>query len=70
MVEFLRKFENRAIKIVRDNLILIAKIYQFTIIHFNFVRCWGSVVMLTSLTARAQYIYIEKSMIQAMRIDD
>ena len=49
MVEFLRKFENLAIKVFRVNSILIIKIYQFTVIYFNFVRCWASVVMLTSL---------------------
>ena len=49
MVDFLRKFENRAIKIGRDNSILVTKIYQFTVIYFNFVRCWVSVVMLASL---------------------
>ena len=49
MVEFFREFENRAIKIGRDNSILITQIYQFTVIYFNFVRCWGSVVMLTSV---------------------
>ena len=50
MVEFLiKKFENHAIIIGRDNSILITKIYQFTVIYFNFVWCWGSVVMLTSL---------------------
>ena len=49
MVEFLRKFENHIIKIARVNWILIIKIYQFTVIYINFVLCWGSVVMLTSL---------------------
>ena len=49
MVEFLRKVENHAIEIGRDNLILITKIYQFIAIYFNFVWCWGSVVMLKSL---------------------
>ena len=49
MVEFLRKFENCAIKSGRDDLILIIKIDQFTVIYFNFVWCWGSVVMLTYL---------------------
>ena len=49
MVEFLRKTENRAIRIGRDNSILITKIYQFTVISFNFARSVGSVVMLTSL---------------------
>ena len=48
MVEFLKKFENRGIKIARVNSILITKIYQFTVIYF-FVPCWGSVVMLISL---------------------
>ena len=49
MVEFLRKFENRGIKIARVNSILITKIYKFTVIYFNFVQGWGSVVMLTSI---------------------
>ena len=49
MVEFFRKFENRAIKIDQDNSILITKIYQFTVIYNNFVWCWGSVVLLTFL---------------------
>ena len=48
MVEFLRKLENRGIKIVRVNSILIT-ISINLVIYFNFVRCWGSVVMLTSL---------------------
>ena len=60
MVEFLRKFENRVIKIHRDNSIFITKIYQITDIYFNFVRCWGSVVMLTFLNSPpAQSIYRE-----------
>ena len=41
MVELLRKFENREIKIGRDNSIRITKIYQFTVIYFNCVECWG-----------------------------
>ena len=45
MVEFLRKFENRGIKIVRVNSI----VSQNPSICFNFVQCWGSVVMLTFL---------------------
>ena len=49
MVGFLRKFENRAIKIGRDNSILTTKIYKFSVIYFNFVQCRGSVVMLTFL---------------------
>ena len=49
MVEFLIKIENRAIKIGRDNSILITKINLFTVIYFNSVRCWGSVAMLASL---------------------
>ena len=58
MVKFLRNFENRGIKIARVNSILITKIYQFTVIYLNFVRCWGSVVMSTSfkLTASAESI--------------
>ena len=49
MVEVLRKLGNHAIKSGRDNSIFITKIYQFTVIYFNFVRCWGFVVMLASL---------------------
>ena len=49
MVEFLRKFENGAIKFCRDNSILITKIYKFTAIYFNVVRCMRSVVMFRSL---------------------
>ena len=61
MVEFLRKFENRAIKIDRDNSILITQIYQFTVIHFNFLRCWGvrCDVGIFKLTASGQSIYRE-----------
>ena len=33
---------------VVEILILITHIYQFTVTYSNFVRCWGSVVMLTS----------------------
>ena len=36
VIEFLRKFENRSIKIAR--VICYHQIYQFTIIYFNFVR--------------------------------
>ena len=49
IAEFLRKFENHAIKIGPDNSILITEIYQFTINYFDFVVCWGSVVILTYL---------------------
>ena len=61
MVEFLRKFENHAIKIRRDNSILITKICQFIVIYFNFctaigVRCD---VDIFKLTASAQSIYRE-----------
>ena len=58
---FLKNVENRLIKSGRDNSILITKIYQFTVIYFNFIWCWGSVVMLThlKLTASAQNIYRE-----------
>ena len=38
-----QKIENHAIKICRDNSILITKIDQFTVIYFNFVQCRGSV---------------------------
>ena len=62
MLKFLIKLDNRAIKIGRDNSILITKLYQVTVIYFNFVQCWGSVVMLTTLnfkqTASVQSIYI------------
>ena len=37
MIEFLRKFENHGIKIARY-LDSYHKIYQFTVIDFNFVR--------------------------------
>ena len=61
MVEFLRKFENRAINIGQDNSILFTKIYPFTVIYFNFctvlgVRCD---VDIFKLTASAQSIYRE-----------
>ena len=49
MVKFLTKFENRTIKSGQDKSILITKTNQFTVIYFNFVWCWGSIVMLTSL---------------------
>ena len=48
IIEFLRKFEYRGIKIARVNSILITKSIDFTVIIFYFVRCYGSVVMLTS----------------------
>ena len=35
MDEFLRKFDNRAIKSGRDKSILITKIYQLTVIYLN-----------------------------------
>ena len=41
VTKYKNMFENRGIKIARINSILIHKIYQFTVIHFNFVRCWG-----------------------------
>ena len=47
--EFLRKFENRAIKFGTDNSIRITKIYQFTVIYSNLVRCCGAAGMLASL---------------------
>ena len=50
MVEFPRKFENRAVKIGRVNSILITKIYKFTVIYFDDIF---------KLTARAQSIYRE-----------
>ena len=45
MLVFIGKFENRGIKIARVNSIRITKL----LIYFNFVWCWGSVVMLTFL---------------------
>ena len=60
MVEFLRKFENRAIKISRDNSIRITKIHHFTVIYLNFVRFGGPCdVDIFKLTASAQSIYRE-----------
>ena len=59
MVEFFRKFENRAIKICWDNSIIIAKIYQFKvtlILYCVGVRCK---VDIFKLTASAQSIYRE-----------
>ena len=49
MVEFLKKFDNRIINSGWDNSILITKTYEFMVIYFNFVWCWGSIVMLKSL---------------------
>ena len=46
MVEFLRKFENRAIESGPDNSIL--KIYKFTVIYIIFYGVGGP-LMLTSL---------------------
>ena len=48
MLEFLRKFENCYIKIDCVNSILITKSINL-VIYFNFILCWGSVVMLTTL---------------------
>ena len=60
MIEFLRKFENLAIKIGWDNSILMTKIYKITVIYFNFVRCWDHCdVDIFKLTASAQSIYWE-----------
>ena len=58
MIEILRKFENRAIKILRDYSILITKIYQFRVIYFNFVMCCGVScdVDVIKQTASAQFI--------------
>ena len=58
MVEFLRKFENHANKSGRNNSIFITQIYQFTIILFDFVRCWGvrGDVDICKLTASVQSI--------------
>ena len=41
MVEFLRKFENRGIKIARVNLIHITKSFNLQLFALIFVRCWG-----------------------------
>ena len=62
MVEFLRKFENRAIKSGQANSIPITQIYKFTVIYFNFVRCWG-LKMLPSLMLSP---LIEKSMLHSL----
>ena len=51
MFEFLRKFENLAIKRCQDKPILTTKIYQFTV---DGVRCDVDVF---KLTASAQSIY-------------
>ena len=48
-VEFLRNFENRGIKIARVNAILITKSLNLQLFTYIFVRCWGSIVMSTSL---------------------
>ena len=58
MIEFLKKFEKRAIKSGRDNSILITKINQFAVICFNFVGCRCDVDIF-KLTASAQSIYRE-----------
>ena len=64
MVEFPRKFEIHDIKIAQVNSILITEIYQFSVIYFNFVRCCGSVVMLTFLNEPPVLSpFIEKSMV-------
>ena len=59
MVEFLRKFENRAIKIGPDNSILITKsmnLQSFILILHGVVRCD---VDIFKLTVSAQSIYRE-----------
>ena len=60
MVEFLRKFENRSIKVVQDNSILITKsinLHLFTLILYGVgVRCDFDIF---KLTASAQSIYRE-----------
>ena len=65
MVEFLRKFENRDIKIARAISIRIKN----KSIYFNFGRCQGSVVMLTFLNQpQVRSPLIEKSLINAYLI--
>ena len=58
MIEFFIKFKNRGIKIARaSELAIYYKIYQFTVLYFNFVvlgvRCDVDIL---KLTASAQYI--------------
>ena len=57
MIEILRKFENQGNKIARVQSILIANICQFTVIYFNFVRCWCP--LLSKAIFSVQYIYRE-----------
>ena len=57
MIKFLRKFKNHGIKIVRVNLIRITKSINLR----SILRCWGSVVDIFKLTARAYSPIIEKS---------
>ena len=60
LVEFLRKFKNRAIKTFRDNLIFITQIYQFSyLLEFCMVLSVRCDVDIFKLTASAQFIYRE-----------
>ena len=65
MVEFLRKFENRAIKSCRDNSIHITKIYQFAVIFKIFkvlgVRCDVDIFKLTASVHPIYWEYIRHS---------
>ena len=57
MIEFLRKFENRGIKIVRVNLILITKSIKTLILYGVGVRCCqGSLRALAFRYAIIRYI--------------
>ena len=59
MVEFFRKFENRAIKSGRDNEILIVQTCQFKVIYFNFVRCsMGAIVMLWGGVFLSYFLFV------------
>ena len=58
MIEFLRKFENRDIKIALVNSILIAKSIN-TVIYFNFVRFEGLLFKRFSVLSP----FIEKSVV-------
>ena len=65
MVEFLRKNENRGIKIARVNSIRITNLS----IYINFARCWESVVMLTFLNyPPVRSPLIEKSIFRSLKL--
>ena len=49
MVEFLKTFKNRGIKSARVNWILITKFINLQLFTLIGIRCWRSVVILTSL---------------------